>query len=75
MVHHHNGTGHFVSSQKGFTQGHLVAIVAYSLSTFPLICQLKTEFSELQHAWFADDSTVAGSWTHISHYFYHFQNS
>jgi len=26
-----------------------------------------------QHAWYADDSAVAGSWTHISHHFHHLQ--
>jgi len=73
VVHHHNGTGHFLHSQEGVTQGDPVAMVAYGLSTLPLICQLKTEFPELQHAWYADDSAVAGSWMHISHHFHHLQ--
>ncbi len=45
-------------------------MVAYGLSTLPLICQLKTEFPKLQHAWYADDSAVAGSWMHIFHHFH-----
>jgi len=48
-------------------------MVAYGLSTLPLICQLKTEFPELQHAWYADESVVAGSWMNISHHFHHLQ--
>jgi len=63
----------FFTVMKGVTQGDPVAMVAYGLSTLPLIHQLKTEFPELQHAWYADDSAVAGSWTHISHHFHHLQ--
>jgi len=46
-------------------------MVAYGLSTLPLICQLKAEFPELLQAWYADDSAVAGSWDILSHHFHH----
>jgi len=45
-------------------------MVAYGLSTLPLMCQLKTEFPEFQAAWYADASAVVGPWMHISHHFH-----
>jgi len=73
VVHHCNGHGHFLHSQEGVTHtGGPVAMVAYGLSTLLLICQLKTEFPELQHVWYADDS-AAGPWLYISHHFHYLQ--
>jgi len=37
VIHHHNSTGHYLYSQEGVTQGDPVAMVAYGLSTLPLI--------------------------------------
>jgi len=45
-------------------------MVAYGLSTLPLIHQLKSKFPELQQAWYADGSAVAGPWDLLSCHFH-----
>jgi hypothetical protein len=58
VIRGNNGTGAFLHSKEGFTQGDPLSIFAYSVGILPLICQLKAKFPKVEQLWYADDSGI-----------------
>ena len=60
------GSGEFLYSLEGTTQGDNIAMAFYALSTVPIIKQLQIVDDDIiaepvKQVWFADDSSAAGS--------------
>jgi hypothetical protein len=64
-----NGTGTFLYSKEGITQGNPLSMFAYRVGILPLICTLKQDFSELEQPWNVDYAGVAGKFDNSCHHF------
>jgi hypothetical protein len=60
-----NGNVTFLFSKEGITQGDPLSMVAYGLSLFPFIRQLKDEFPDVFQPWYADDAGGGGKFQQI----------
>jgi hypothetical protein len=45
----------FLFSKEGVTQGDPLSMFAYGLGILPLICKLKSKFTNMNQPWYADD--------------------
>ena len=63
-----NGTDSFLNSREGVTQGYTVHMVAYGIDILPLIKNLKSEFPDVTHPWYADDVSALGTFTIAKRY-------
>ena len=50
------------------TQGYTVPMVAYGIDILPLIKNLKSEFPDVTHPWYADDVSALGTFTIVKRY-------
>jgi hypothetical protein len=55
MIRGKDGSGAFIYSKEGITQGDPLYMFAYGVGILPLIGQLKAEFLEVEQPWYADD--------------------
>jgi hypothetical protein len=51
-----NGTGVFLHSKEGLTQGDPLAMFVYGVRTLPLIRQLQEEIPDVEQRWYVDHS-------------------
>jgi hypothetical protein len=63
-----NGTGTFVYSKEGVTEGDPLSMFTYGVGILLLIRTLKQAFPELEQPWYADDAGVAGKFDNICHH-------
>jgi hypothetical protein len=59
VIRGNNGTGVFLFSKEGVTQGDPLAMLCYGLGVLPLIRILKEEFPDVKQPWYADDAAAA----------------
>ena len=69
MIRGNNGTGVFLYSKEGVTQGDPISMFIYGIGLLPLIRQLKAEFPTVQQPWYADDAGAGGKFDAIRHHF------
>lgn len=69
LVRGTDGTGFFLYSQEGATQGDPLAMVAYGVGILPLIRTLKSNHPTLHQSWYADDASAIGTLEQIGAYF------
>ena len=66
-----DGSGHFLHSKKGVTQGDPLAMIAYDIGVLPLIRELRDAHPRVTQPWYADN---AGAGYKFGHILEHFQN-
>jgi hypothetical protein len=69
MLRSNNGTGTFLYSKEGVTQGYPLSMFAYGIGILPLIRLLKVEFPAVEQPWYVDDAGVGGKFTEIRRFF------
>ena len=68
-----NGSGHFLHSKEGLTQGDPVAMITYGIGVLPLIFDLKRDHPRVTQPWYADDAGAGGGFGDIMAHFRDFQ--
>lgn len=69
LVRGADGSGFFLHSQEGVTQGDPLAMVAYGVGLLPLVRTLKEHHPTLHQQWYADDAAAIGVLEQIRDYF------
>jgi hypothetical protein len=69
VIRNNNGTGAFLYSKEGVTQGDPLSMFAYGIGILPLIRLLKTEFPAVEQPWYADDAGAGGKFDDIRRFF------
>jgi hypothetical protein len=69
VLRSNNGTGAFLYSKEGVTQGDPLSMFAYGIGILPLIRILKAEFPAVEQPWYADDAGAGGSFNEIRRFF------
>jgi hypothetical protein len=69
VIRKNNGTGAFLYSKEGVTQGDPLSMFAYGIGILPLIRLLKTEFPAVEQPWYADDAGAGGKFDDIRKFF------
>jgi hypothetical protein len=64
-----NGSGAFIYSKEGITQGDPLSMFVYGIGILPLIRQLKAEFPEVEQPWNADDARAGCKFSEIHRFF------
>ena len=59
------GSGHFLYSKEGVTQGDPLTIIAYGIGVLPLIRELWETHPHVKQLWYADEAGAGGKFTHI----------
>jgi hypothetical protein len=75
MVCSNNGTGVFLFSREGVTQGDPLSTFAYGVGILPLIHVLKQDFPEVEQPWYTDDVGADGKYDAIRQLFIHLPES
>ena len=60
-----DGSGHFLHSKEGATQGDPLAIITYGIGVLPLIRELQGAHPCITQPWYADDTGARGKFEHI----------
>jgi hypothetical protein len=74
VISSNNGTGVFIFSKEGVTQGDPLSMFAYGICILPLIRVLKQEFPEVEQPWYTDDAGAGGKFDAIRHLFLRLQD-
>ena len=53
-----DGSGHFLHSKEGVTQGDPLAMIAYGIGVLPLIRDLRIAHPRVTQTWYAYDAGV-----------------
>ncbi len=69
VIRGNNGTGAFIFSKEGVTQGDPLSMFAYGVGVLPLIHQLKAEFPAVEQPWYAEDAGAGGKFSEIRRIF------
>ena len=56
-----DGSGHFLHSKEGVTQGDPLAMIAYGIGVLPLIRVLRSDHPQVSQPWYADGTGRGGS--------------
>ena len=56
-----DGSGHFLHSKEGVTQGDPLAMIAYGIGVLPLIRVLRVDHPQVYQPWYADDGGRGGN--------------
>ena len=56
-----DGSGHFLHSKEGVTQGDPLAMIAYGIRVLPLIRVLRSDHPQVYQPWYADDAGAGGT--------------
>ena len=64
-----DGSGHFLHSKGGVTQGDPLAMIAYDIGVLPLIRELQKSHPRVTQTWYADDEGVGGTFQKILEHF------
>ena len=67
------GSGHFLHSKEGMTQGYPLAMISYGIGVLPLIKELHRAHPLLTQPWYADDSGDGGNFAHILAHLWYLQ--
>ena len=65
-----NGMVRSLYSREGVTQGHPIAMVAYSIGVIPSTKRLKAEFPDITQPWYSDGDGTLGTFESIKLYFH-----
>ena len=55
-----DGSGHFLQSKEGVTQGDSLAMITYGIGFLPLIRDLRRAHSRVTQPWYANDAGAGG---------------
>jgi hypothetical protein len=69
VIRNNNGTGTFIYSKEGVTQGDPLSMFAYGVGLLPLIRALKESFPAMDQTWYADDAGAGGKFNAIKQLF------
>jgi hypothetical protein len=69
VIRNNDGTGTFLYSKEGVTQGDPLSMFAYGIGLLPLIRALKVQFPEMEQTWYADDAGAGGKFDAIKRHF------
>ena len=64
-----DGSGHFLHSKEGVTQGYPLAMIAYRIRVLPLIRELQDAHPRVTQPWYADEMGAGGEFRHIQEHF------
>ena len=64
-----DGSGHFLHSKEGVTQGDPLAMIAYGIGVLPLIRELRNAHPRVTQPWYADDAGAGGRFQQIQEHF------
>jgi hypothetical protein len=65
IIRNNNGTGAFLHSKQGVTQGDSLAVFGYPVGLLPLIRGLKLEFPMVTQPWYADGTGTDATFKRI----------
>jgi hypothetical protein len=69
VIRTNDGTGTFIFSKEGVTQGDPLSMFVYGMGLLPLIRVLKKSFPSLDQTWYADDAGAGGKFDLIKQHF------
>ena len=64
-----DGSGHFLYSKEGVTQGDPLAMITYGIGVLPLIRELPNAHPRVTQPWYADDVGAVGTFQQIKEHF------
>ena len=64
-----DGSGHFLHSKEGVTQGDPLAMIAYGIGVLPLIQELREAHPRVTQTWYDDDTGAGGTFQQVQAYF------
>ena len=64
-----DGSGHFLHSKEGVTQGDPLAMIAYGIMVLPFIRDLRRAHPHITQPWYADDVGEGGKFEEIMDHF------
>ena len=64
-----DGSGHFLHSKEGVTQGDPLAMIAYGNGALPLIRELWGDHPQVTQPWYAADVGAGGKFQYILEHF------
>ena len=64
-----DGSGHFLHSKKGVTQGDPLAMIAYGIGFLPLIWELREAHPCVTQPWYSDDAGAGGAFIDVQAHF------
>ena len=67
--HTADGSGHFLHSKEGVTQGDPLAMIAYGIGVLPLIRDLRRDHPCITQPWYADDVGTGGKFGYVMAHF------
>ena len=68
-----DGSGHFLHSKEGVTQGDPLFMIAYGIRVIPLIRELRGAHPRVTHPCYADDAGAVGQFQNILEHFRYLQ--
>ena len=68
-----DGSGHFLHSKEGVTQGDPLTMIAYGIGVFPLIRELQGAHPRVTQPWYTDDARAGGTFQKILEHFWDLQ--
>ena len=68
-----DGSGHFLHSKEGVTQGDPLAMITYGIGVLPLIRELQEAHSRVTQLWYVYDTGAGGKFEHIITYLWDLQ--
>ena len=64
-----DGSGHFLHSKEGVTQGDPLAMIAYGIRVLPLIRVLRSDHPQVSQPWYTDNAGAGGGfWAVMAHF-------
>ena len=69
-----DGSGHFLSSKEGVTQGDALAMITYGIGVLPLIWELRDPHPRVTQPWYADDAGAGGAFKEVQAHFQDLQS-
>ena len=64
-----DGSGNFLHSKEGVTQGDPLAMIAYGIGILPLIQELRDAHPRVTQPWCADDARAVGTFAKVQAHF------
>ena len=64
-----DGSGHFLHSKDGVTQGDALVMIAYGIGVLPLIWELWDVHPRATETWYVDDAGVRGAFKDVQAHF------
>jgi hypothetical protein len=69
VIRNNNGTGAFLYSKEGVTQGDPLSMYGYGIGIVPLIRILKADFPAVEQPWYVDDAGAGGKFDNTRKFF------